>query len=98
MLFEYISSIELDLRFLLKPIICLQIIFVKKYKNYNTIICFENLNNSIDLIEKNTNVFYEKTSTFNNLFIRQPIEHNLPMVDCDDTGFVGRDEIKKVKN
>ena len=69
--------------------------FVKKYKNYNTIICFENLNNSIDLIEKNPNVFYEKTPTFNNLFIRQPIEHNLPMVDYDDTGFVGREEIKK---
>lgn len=69
--------------------------FVKNYKNFNSIICFDNLLNSEKLIDEKPNLFFDKTPTFNTLYIHQPIEHNLPMVDYDDTGFVGREEAKK---
>ncbi len=69
--------------------------FVRDYSNFNTIIGFSHLNNSIELIDKNPNVFYEKTPNFDLLYIQTQIENNLPLVDYDDTGFIGREEKKK---
>lgn len=69
--------------------------FVNNHKNYSSIIVFEHLIDSIKQIENNPNYFYDKTPDFNIVYIGKSIEHNLPMVDYDDTGFVGREEVKK---
>lgn len=69
--------------------------FVNNYKDYSSLISFDNLYSSIKNIETNPSYFYDKTPDFNVVYIGKSIEHNLPMVDYDDTGFVGRDEVKK---
>ena len=69
--------------------------FVRIANQFDTIIDFAHLNNSIELIEKSPNVFYEKTPNFDLLYIQNQIENNLPLADYDDTGFIGREEKKK---
>lgn len=68
--------------------------FVNKSKEYDSVINFKHLENSINLIEKNPNVFYEKMPNFDLLYIHDQIENNLPLVDYDDTGFIGREDKK----
>lgn len=68
--------------------------FVRNRNKFSSIIVFQNLENSVVLIDKNPNVFYEKTPNFDLLFIHNSIENNLPMADYDDTGFIGREEKK----
>ena len=68
--------------------------FTKKYKLFDNIISFDNLADSLEKVENNPNYFYDKTPDFNCVYIQKDIEHNLPMVDYDDTGFVGREEVK----
>ena len=69
--------------------------FVNNYNNYSSIIVFDHLIDSMKMIENNPNYFYDKTPDFNVVYIGKSIEHNLPMVDYDDTGFVGREDAKK---
>ena len=68
--------------------------FTKKYKLFDNIISFDHLADSLEKVENNPNYFYDKTPDFNCVYIQKAIEHNLPMVDYDDTGFVGREEVK----
>lgn len=69
--------------------------FVDNSCTYESIINFEHLNDSISLVKSNPNYFYEHTPNFNSVYISPSVEHNLPMVDYEDTGFVGREDVKR---
>ena len=68
--------------------------FVSNINLFNSIIYFSHLKNSVKLIDENPNIFYETTPNFDLLYIQNSIENNLPLVDYDDTGFIGREEKK----
>lgn len=69
--------------------------FINKSKNYHSIINLRHLEASVDLIDKNPNIFFEKNPNFDRLYIQNSVENNLPFTDYDDTGFIGREEKKK---
>ena len=68
--------------------------FVDKVSKYHPFFAFDNLKKSLELIGENPQIFYENAPDFTKVFIRDSIENNLPIVDYDDTGFVGREEKK----
>ncbi len=69
--------------------------FVEKYAKPNSFISFSNVKESVKKINKNPELFFDKTPDFSSFYIPKSVENNLPMVDYDDTGFVGREEKKK---
>lgn len=72
--------------------------FVKNSKKYAAIIDFSNLRETKAQINRDDYFGSSKSISLNTSsrpFIEPSIENNLPLVDFDDTGFIGRDDKKK---
>lgn len=69
--------------------------FVERRNKYYSILETNHLDSSDELVKNNLKYFYENAPDFNSVYISPSVEHNLPMVDYEDTGFVGREEVKK---
>lgn len=64
--------------------------FIKRIKEFNDIVQFSNVEESIKMVEKNPHLFVEKRISNEYIYISKEIQHNLPFADFEDTGFVGR--------
>ena len=77
--------------------------FLQNYEYYKDIINFDNVKEIVQLVNNNPSYFIEKHHLKENIYISKEILHNLPIVDFDDTGFIGREEekntlLKKIKS
>ncbi len=70
--------------------------FLQKYERYSDLISFDSVHETIILINSNPAYFIEKHHLKENIYIPKDILHNLPIVDFDDTGFIGREEEKHI--
>lgn len=68
--------------------------FINRISKYRPFFAFDNLEKSLELIKQKPELFYENVPDFGRVYIRESVENNLPIVDYDDTGFVGREEKK----
>ena len=64
--------------------------FIGAISEFKKIIPFNHIEESIHKYAKNPNFIFDNSSNDKKVYISRKVIHNLPFVDYDDTGFIGR--------